>query len=63
MTDLPRATAVARAGSWAGAADRVVLDYEGRFLRRKRLSGEAGLEFLADLPETASLHHGDALGV
>ena len=61
MTDLPRATSVARAGSWAGAADRVVLDCEGRFLRRKRLSTEAGLEFLADLPEPASLDQGDAL--
>jgi urease accessory protein len=61
MTDLPRAIAIARAGSWTGAADRVVLDYEGRFLRRKRLVAAAGLEFLADLPETASLDEGDAL--
>lgn len=63
MTELPRAVAVARPGSWAGAADRIVLDYEGRFLRRRRLRGEAGLEFLADLPETASLDAGDALAL
>ncbi len=52
-----RATAVARA---TPADDVVVLDYEGRFLRRKRLSSRAGLSFLVDLPETVSLDPGDA---
>lgn len=52
-----RATQVARA---TAAPDTVVLDYEGRFLRRKRLVSRAGLSFLVDLPETVSLDPGDA---
>lgn len=55
---LPRATAVLRA---VPAQDRVVLDYEGRFLRRKRLVSASGLAFLVDLAETVSLDPGDAL--
>ena len=55
---LPRATRVLRA---TPAADHVPLDYEGRFLRRKRLVTRAGLAFLADLAETVSLDPGDAL--
>lgn len=56
-----RAHAVRRAGHWTGpAADRVVLDYEARFLRRRRLTGAGGTEFVADLPETVSLDAGDA---
>jgi urease accessory protein len=51
-----------RAGHWNGpAADRLVLDYEGRFLRRKRLLTAAGGAVLVDLPETVSLDAGDAL--
>lgn len=53
-----RATAVLRA---TAASDAVVLDYEGRFLRRKRLTSRAGLSFLVDLAETVSLDPGDAL--
>jgi len=52
-----RATQVARA---TAAPDTVVLDYEGRFLRRKRLVSRAGLSFLVDLPETVSLDPGDS---
>lgn len=52
-----RATDVARA---TPAEDVVVLDYEGRFLRRKRLVSRAGLSFLVDLAETVSLDPGDA---
>lgn len=37
----------------------VQLDYEGRLLRRKRLSCEGG-DFLVDLPEVTSLEDGDA---
>lgn len=59
---LPRARRAAPAGAWAGAADAAVrLDYEGRFLRRRRLVTEAGWALLADLPAAASLGHGDAL--
>lgn len=37
----------------------VALDYEGRLLRRKRLTSDGG-EFLVDLPEVTSLNDGDA---
>lgn len=53
-----RATSLLRA---TPADDVVTLDYEGRFLRRKRLTSRAGLSFLVDLPETVSLDPGDAL--
>ena len=33
----------------------VTLDYEGRFLRRKRLVTDSGEPFLVELPETVSL--------
>ncbi|MEX5597603.1 urease accessory protein UreE [Pseudophaeobacter sp. C1-32P7] len=41
--------------------DRVVLDYEARFLRRKVLSTETGARLLVDLPQTTSLDHGGVL--
>lgn len=50
------------AGRWQGPADdMLVLDYEGRFLRRKRLVMASGAAVLVDLPETTSLGAGDAL--
>ncbi len=55
------AQAVARAGTWDGAVDRVMLEYEARMLRRKRLVAEGGLSFLVDLAEVVSLEDGDAL--
>jgi urease accessory protein len=58
MTAL-RAHAVRRAAG--AAADRVVLDYRDRFLRRKLLRTEAGAAVLVDLAETVSLDDGDAL--
>jgi urease accessory protein len=58
---LPVASAVRAAGDWSDAADRCVLTYNDRFLRRKRLEGEGGLAFLADLPKTTSLDAGTAL--
>jgi urease accessory protein len=63
MPDMPpRAPEIRRAGDWQGpAADRVTLDYDARFLRRKRLTGAAGTVFVVDLAETVSLDHGDAL--
>jgi len=41
------------------AADTVTLDYEARFLRRKRLVSDGGEAFLVELAETRSLNHGD----
>ncbi len=60
MSDLPKAVAVAPKGKWAGAADVVALDYEGRFLRRKRLVAASGAGFLVDLPEVTNLTGGEA---
>ncbi|MCO6383180.1 urease accessory protein UreE [Oceanicola sp. 502str15] len=59
-TGLETAQEVARGGG-AGAADRVRLSYEDRFLRRKVLVTEAGARVLVDLPRTTSLDAGDAL--
>lgn len=41
--------------------DSVVLGYEDRFLRRRRLVTEGGRGVMVDLPETVSLRDGDAL--
>jgi len=60
MTDLPRAHVVHRQAG-ADAPEAVSLDYEGRFLRRKRLETDAGMPFLVDLAEVVSLDDGDAL--
>lgn len=55
---IPHATAIQRhaPGPFDG---QVVLDYESRLLRRKRLACAAG-DFLVDLPEVTSLEDGDA---
>lgn len=42
-------------------ADKVVLDYEARFLRRKSLTTASGATVLVDLAETVSLNEGDVL--
>ena len=55
------AQTVRKAGAWSGASDRCVLSYDERFLRRKKLSGDGGTDFLVDLEKTTSLDHGDAL--
>lgn len=39
----------------AAADDVITLDYEGRFLRRKRLATDSGDAFLVELPEAVSL--------
>jgi urease accessory protein len=59
--DLPPARRLLRAGSWSGAYDCVVLDYDARFLRRKRLVTVHDEGFLVDLAETVSLQARDAL--
>ncbi|MEM6825698.1 MAG: urease accessory protein UreE [Pseudomonadota bacterium] len=42
------------------ATDHVLLDYEGRLIRRKRLVSRGGVAFLVDLPEVVSVedNHG-----
>ncbi|WP_102108517.1 urease accessory protein UreE [Oceaniglobus roseus] len=59
MSQLPRATRIVPAPE--KAQDHIALDYDARFLRRKRLTTAAGLSFLLDLPETVSLTEADAL--
>jgi len=43
------------------ATERVVLAYDERFLRRKRLVCDSGASVMVDLAETVSLNDGDAL--
>ncbi|NDR55266.1 urease accessory protein UreE [Aliiruegeria sabulilitoris] len=50
-----------RRGAGRQATDHVRLDYEARFLRRKRLETATGRVVLVDLPETVSFEDGDAL--
>lgn len=61
MTTLPLAQTLHRSGTWSGPAECCELDYDGRFLRRKRLCTARGKPFLVDLQQTTSLDHGDAL--
>ncbi len=58
-----RCGTVLRAGTPGGppATDRLSLDYEARFLRRRRLLTVAGVEVLVDLPEATALADGDLL--
>lgn len=58
-----RATEVKPAGSWepGAARDCVVLDFDARHRRRILMRGEAGLDFLLDLPEAVALADGDGL--
>ena len=58
--DQPLAHSILRSGQWLKADARVVLGYDARFLRRKRLLAEDGSSFLVDLKETTSLDQGDA---
>ncbi|MEM1430809.1 MAG: urease accessory protein UreE [Pseudomonadota bacterium] len=60
MGELPRAHRVVR-GAAHETDDYVSLDYEGRFLRRKRLETSTGRAFLVDLAEVTSLDEGDRL--
>jgi len=64
-----RATRVLPAGTWSGgtgnlgAADTVVLDYDGRHRRRLAMEGMGGLGFLLDLDVAVSLRDGDGLAL
>ncbi|MES2145616.1 MAG: urease accessory protein UreE [Pseudomonadota bacterium] len=50
-----------RAGQWPRlATGRVILGYDERFLRRRRLETASGEGFMVDLPETTNLMSGDA---
>ena len=57
-----RALEALESGTWSGApADRVELDHDDRHRRRMAMTGEAGTEFLLDLPKAVALRAGDAL--
>tara|TARA_R110002110_G_scaffold108443_2_gene270802 strand:- start:2892 stop:3377 length:486 start_codon:yes stop_codon:yes gene_type:complete len=58
---LPLAQVHLKQGDWSGPAEICVLDYDGRFVRRKRLETVEGRPFIVDLPQTTSLDHGDGL--
>lgn len=61
MTDLPPASRVHRAGHGPAGVPvgRVVLGYDARLLRRRRLTTEDGAGFLVDLPQVTGLDAGD----
>lgn len=59
MPDLPAAHSLHRLVA-QGTVDTVVLSYDERFLRRKRLVTAQGHGFLVSLDETTSVAHGDA---
>lgn len=54
------AHAILRAPVDVPLADRIVLNFDERMLRRRRLVSSGGLAFVVDLPETVSLDQGDA---
>ena len=57
-----RAVSIAPAGTWrAPAADRIVLDYDGRSRRRMAMTGSEGLAFLLDIPAPKLLRDGDGI--
>jgi len=62
MTDLPVSRRLLSAAP-PEVADHVLLDYDARLMRRKRLVGQGGLAFLVDLAEVTNLddHWGFAL--
>ncbi|MFW2588780.1 urease accessory protein UreE [Sagittula sp. SSi028] len=60
MSDLPLAQQVQRAAACA-TDDTVTLDYDARFLRRKKLTSAQGVAFVVDLEQTTSLDDGDVL--
>jgi len=57
---LPASRHIRPAGTWSGAYDLIVLTYDERFLRRKRLVTVHDEAFLVDLSQTTSLNHNDA---
>ncbi|WP_199257501.1 urease accessory protein UreE [Paracoccus binzhouensis] len=56
-----KATSVLHPPLASASIDRVELDYDARFLRRKLLRTALGADLLVDLPKATVLNHGDAL--
>ncbi|SMX24388.1 urease accessory protein UreE [Boseongicola aestuarii] len=59
MTSLPLCQSI-RPGAGSGATDRCHLTYEDRFLRRKVLTSDSGMQFLVDLEGATHLNDQDA---
>jgi urease accessory protein len=60
FSELPPATEIAPAGTYTGAYDLVVLTYDDRFLRRKRLETVHQETFVVSLAQVTHVDHGDA---
>lgn len=60
---MERVVDILTCGRWSRdlAEDRIRLNFDDRFRRRKRLVAASGREFLLDLPEPRILHDGDGL--
>jgi urease accessory protein len=62
MAERLRATSFRRAGLAGGSpCDRIVLDAQGRHIRRKLITCQHGGEVLVDFEKPAKLEHGDCL--
>lgn len=61
--DFGTADCVLAPGHGRPVAGRIVLDYEGRCLRRRRLVMDGGAGLMVDLPQVVSLAPGAALGL
>lgn len=58
--DLPHVTAIDPPGAAPGD-ETLTLDYDARFLRRKRLVADGGIAFMIDLPQARALADGEVL--
>jgi urease accessory protein len=60
-----RVTEILAAGHWPRAHRRtgIALDFDGRFVRRRRLVADDGAELLLDLPAARRLVQGDGLAL
>ena len=58
-------TEILAAGHWPRARRRagIALDFDGRFVRRRRLVADDGAELLLDLPAARRLAQGDGLAL
>ncbi len=61
MTDLPRTTKLHPVIMGGPQSASCTLDYDGRFVRRKRLTTDEGWPFVVDLAQTTSLESGNVL--
>lgn len=60
MTSALKTASKIKSAIGASVSDTVSLTYEGRLLRRKRLTSDQGTPFLVDLPSVTNLLDGDA---